>query len=100
MELAPDRMSCKDVDECSITSGICSNGACENLMGTYQCVCDDGKLTFWRVNDSNEYNYKVAGQAKRKLCKATLPPPHISNPQSRSSTIAYLSNIPPSSAFV
>lgn len=82
MELSPDKRSCKDVDECSITSGekttiplpyksvllcfipfsllfiplqimvvttayiyatgICSNGACENQMGTYQCVCDEG----------------------------------------------------------
>lgn len=42
MELAPDRLSCKDVDECSVTSGICSNGVCENQMGTYQCVCDEG----------------------------------------------------------
>lgn len=31
-----------DIDECSRTSGICSNGVCENMMGTYQCVCDDG----------------------------------------------------------
>lgn len=25
-----------------VCAGICSNGACENLMGTYQCVCDEG----------------------------------------------------------
>lgn len=31
-----------DIDECSRTSGICSNGVCENMMGTYQCICDDG----------------------------------------------------------
>lgn len=31
-----------DIDECSRTSGICSNGVCENMMGTYQCVCDTG----------------------------------------------------------
>lgn len=31
-----------DIDECSRTSGICSNGVCENMMGTYQCVCNDG----------------------------------------------------------
>lgn len=34
--------SFSDIDECSRTSGICSNGVCENMMGTYQCVCDDG----------------------------------------------------------
>lgn len=31
-----------DIDECSRTSGICSNGICENMMGTYQCICDNG----------------------------------------------------------
>ena len=31
-----------DINECSQTSGICSNGVCENMMGTYQCMCDDG----------------------------------------------------------
>lgn len=31
-----------DVDECSRTSGICSNGVCENMMGSYQCTCNDG----------------------------------------------------------
>lgn len=68
-ELSPDKQSCKgnkawnftekiiycrgksynvifirelDIDECSRTSGICSNGVCENMMGTYQCVCDTG----------------------------------------------------------
>lgn len=40
--MAPDKQSCKDIDECSRTSGICSNGVCENMMGTYQCVCNEG----------------------------------------------------------
>ena len=31
-----------DINECSQTSDICSNGRCENMMGTYQCVCNDG----------------------------------------------------------
>lgn len=41
----------KDIDECSRTSGICSNGVCENMMGTYQCVCDDG----YRQTDQKFY---------------------------------------------
>lgn len=40
-----------DIDECSRTSGICSNGVCENMMGTYQCVCDDG----YRQTDQKFY---------------------------------------------
>ena len=31
-----------DIDECSTTSGICSNGHCENFMGGYECICDPG----------------------------------------------------------
>ena len=42
LELAPNKRECKDIDECSRTSGICSNGVCENMMGTYQCICDEG----------------------------------------------------------
>lgn len=42
LELTPDLKECKDIDECSRTSGICSNGVCENMMGTYQCVCNEG----------------------------------------------------------
>lgn len=41
-ELSSDQRYCKDIDECSRTSGICSNGVCENMMGTYQCMCNDG----------------------------------------------------------
>ena len=41
-ELAPNQRYCKDIDECSQDSGICSNGVCENMMGTYQCMCNDG----------------------------------------------------------
>jgi hypothetical protein len=42
LELSSDGHECKDIDECSRTSGICSNGICENMMGTYQCICNDG----------------------------------------------------------
>ena len=39
--------SFQDIDECGRTSGVCSNGVCENMMGAYQCVCDEG---FKQVN--------------------------------------------------
>ncbi len=38
----------QDIDECGLTSGICSNGVCENMMGAYQCVCDVGMI--WRYS--------------------------------------------------
>lgn len=31
-----------DIDECSMESGICSHGRCENFMGGYECICDVG----------------------------------------------------------
>lgn len=31
-----------DIDECSVSSSICSNGFCENFMGGYQCTCFEG----------------------------------------------------------
>ncbi|XP_078313226.1 fibrillin-1-like [Crassostrea virginica] len=31
-----------DVNECMLYPNICENGACENLQGTYRCVCDKG----------------------------------------------------------
>uniref|UniRef100_A0A8D8X304 Fibrillin-2 n=1 Tax=Cacopsylla melanoneura TaxID=428564 RepID=A0A8D8X304_9HEMI len=31
-----------DINECSQNPGICTNGACENLMGTYRCICNPG----------------------------------------------------------
>ncbi|XP_069699509.1 fibrillin-2-like isoform X2 [Periplaneta americana] len=31
-----------DINECAQNPGICQNGACENLMGTYRCICNPG----------------------------------------------------------
>lgn len=32
----------QDINECGLTSGVCSNGVCENMLGTYQCICEEG----------------------------------------------------------
>lgn len=33
----------EDIDECSQDPGLClPHGACENLQGSYVCVCDEG----------------------------------------------------------
>ena len=33
----------EDIDECSQDPGLClPHGACENLQGSYVCICDDG----------------------------------------------------------
>lgn len=31
-----------DINECAQNPNICVNGGCENLMGTYRCICDSG----------------------------------------------------------
>ncbi|KAM5307226.1 LOW QUALITY PROTEIN: fibrillin-3 [Glossophaga mutica] len=30
---------CRDINECALDSDICANGECENLQGSYQCIC-------------------------------------------------------------
>lgn len=31
-----------DINECAQNPNICQNGACENLLGTYRCICNPG----------------------------------------------------------
>lgn len=33
---------CKDIDECSLNSRLCSNGRCINFDGGYRCDCFRG----------------------------------------------------------
>ncbi|KAK3098432.1 hypothetical protein FSP39_019409 [Pinctada imbricata] len=32
----------QDINECALNPNICQNGACENLEGSYRCICDKG----------------------------------------------------------
>ncbi|XP_078480085.1 fibrillin-2-like [Lampetra fluviatilis] len=32
----------KDINECALNPEICTNGQCENQLGTYRCVCNIG----------------------------------------------------------
>ena len=34
--------SCVDIDECSITPGVCGNGKCRNVEGGFACDCEEG----------------------------------------------------------
>ncbi|XP_018328225.1 fibrillin-2 isoform X2 [Agrilus planipennis] len=31
-----------DINECVLSPNICQNGACENMIGTYRCICNPG----------------------------------------------------------
>lgn len=31
-----------DINECIVFPNICPNGACENLKGSYRCICNPG----------------------------------------------------------
>ena len=33
---------CTDIDECIDGPGVCSNGECRNLQGSFQCICKPG----------------------------------------------------------
>uniref|UniRef100_A0A670J3Q2 Growth arrest specific 6 n=1 Tax=Podarcis muralis TaxID=64176 RepID=A0A670J3Q2_PODMU len=41
-ELMDDNKSCKDIDECTVSPGICGEAQCKNVISSYSCVCDDG----------------------------------------------------------
>nr|CAI5820598.1 unnamed protein product [Callosobruchus analis] len=44
-------MDCVDINECVDKPGICQNGECKNLEGSFQCICESGfKLTSTRDN--------------------------------------------------
>ncbi|XP_030833292.1 fibrillin-2 isoform X4 [Strongylocentrotus purpuratus] len=33
---------CVDLNECELNPMVCNNGLCENTMGSYRCVCEEG----------------------------------------------------------
>jgi len=39
-----------DMNECAMNPEICQNGACENLDGSYRCICNPG----YRVDQSGK----------------------------------------------
>ncbi|XP_019340528.1 growth arrest-specific protein 6 isoform X2 [Alligator mississippiensis] len=40
--LLKDGKTCKDIDECTVSTGICGEARCQNLISSYECLCDAG----------------------------------------------------------
>ncbi|GAA6104086.1 fibrillin-2b [Tachysurus ichikawai] len=40
----------RDINECGLNPDICKNGVCENLRGSYRCICDFG----WESDSSGK----------------------------------------------
>lgn len=34
-----------DIDECNIMHGVCGDGECQNIPGSFMCKCKDGYET-------------------------------------------------------
>lgn len=39
-----------DINECAQNPAVCANGACENTIGNYRCICNSG----YEVDDSGK----------------------------------------------
>ncbi|MBN3299959.1 PROS protein, partial [Amia calva] len=40
--LSPDRITCRDINECILYPSICGPAQCVNTQGMYQCKCSEG----------------------------------------------------------
>ena len=43
--------SCLDLDECQVNEDVCRNGKCENVVGSFNCICDDGYSVKEKLED-------------------------------------------------
>jgi Calcium-binding EGF domain len=50
----------KDINECEIDNGNCSNGTCVNTNGSFYCSCDKGFIM------SEDDRYKCIGEYTKK----------------------------------
>ncbi|PIK56741.1 putative fibrillin-2 isoform X3, partial [Apostichopus japonicus] len=46
VEIMDGSIIVEDIDECSILTGVCGNGTCENRPGTFHCNCFEGFQSF------------------------------------------------------
>ena len=56
---------CIDKDECAADPGICGNGSCANVAGSFECQCAEGyapgpKGTCEDVDECREYGHQCA----------------------------------------
>lgn len=53
-----------DVNECELLSGVCGEAFCENVEGSFLCVCAD---------ENQEYS-PMTGQCRRRASEGKLAP--------------------------
>lgn len=60
-----------DINECSLNPNICQNGACENIIGGYRCICNPGfesDDTMKVCTDINECEVDRLVSGEKKNC--------------------------------
>jgi hypothetical protein len=45
---------CVNIDECAIMHGVCGNGTCIDVPGSFTCKCDPGKLDRLREKNATQ----------------------------------------------
>uniref|UniRef100_A0A8C2I4K8 Fibrillin 1 n=1 Tax=Cyprinus carpio TaxID=7962 RepID=A0A8C2I4K8_CYPCA len=61
---------CTDINECLISPGTCGPGTCQNLDGSYRCICPPG---YFLQNDRSRHHYYCYTKFENGRCQAPKP---------------------------
>ncbi|XP_067419742.1 growth arrest-specific protein 6 isoform X1 [Emydura macquarii macquarii] len=64
--LLKDNKICEDIDECTVSAGICGEARCKNLISSYACLCDAGYKY-----DNLSKSCQDVNECEEKLCEQT-----------------------------
>uniref|UniRef100_A0A8D0GBV3 Growth arrest specific 6 n=1 Tax=Sphenodon punctatus TaxID=8508 RepID=A0A8D0GBV3_SPHPU len=64
--LLGDNKTCDDIDECTVSAGICGEAHCKNLISSYVCFCDAG----YKYDDLKKICQDV-DECEEELCEQT-----------------------------
>ncbi|XP_038076023.1 fibrillin-2-like isoform X5 [Patiria miniata] len=63
-ELADDRISCVDINECGLDPNVCLHGTCQNRVGSYECLCFPG----YKLSVDSKYCVDINECSSRGIC--------------------------------